>query len=272
MKMKNRLWEWQGLARDTEAGREGALGRVGSGASGEDSRRRKGDTMRPGVEMGALTARPGLGILRASRGMGQTWGSGPEGWADGWKQGSCPPENQRSGISRASRGCKELSWLPASGLPGSPVRGQGARFQGRVRASHPPTLGSGAGGLSLHLRVQVPDGPARQRVQLNSGPWRRALALAEGEAWLGVRGEGLGRTGPSSPGGTVPALTLGTGIVPVGVSYLEGAPLPVHASGFCNGAKTHITEACVLVTQSCPPPCDPIDYSLPAPLSIGFSR
>ena len=37
----------------------------------------------------------------------------------------------------------------------------------------------------------------------------------------------------------------GTGVVPVGVSYLEGAPLPVRASGFCSGAETHITQKCV---------------------------
>lgn len=174
MKMKNRLWEWQGLARDTEVGGEGALGRVGSGASRGGQQTEKRGTTKPGMETGAPTARPGLGILRTSRGVGQTWGSGPEGWADGWKQGSCPPANQRSGIGRASRRCKELSWLPASGLPGSPVRDGGARLQGRERASHPPHPGKWCWGL-----VPASQGPSARRACQPAGP-AQLWSLAQG--------------------------------------------------------------------------------------------
>lgn len=53
MKMKNRLWEWQGLARDTEVGGEGALGRVGSGASRGGQQTEKRGTTKPGMETGA---------------------------------------------------------------------------------------------------------------------------------------------------------------------------------------------------------------------------
>lgn len=152
--------------------REGWAGRAQE-PLGEDSGR---GTSRPGMEMGALTARPvGLGILRASHGVGQTWGSGLEGWADGWKQGSCPPANLRSGIRRASRGCKELRWLPASGLPGPPVRGRGAWVQGRERASHPPILGSGVGGLSpisgSECQTGLPASRSSSALVPGAGPW-----------------------------------------------------------------------------------------------------
>lgn len=153
-------------------GREGALGGRAQEPLGEDSGR---GTTRPGMETGAPTARPVvLGIRRASRVVGQTWGSGLEGWADGWKQGSCPPANPGSGIRRASRGCKELSWLPASGLPRPPVRGRGTWVQGRERASHPPTLGSGAGGL-----FPPSQGPSARQVCQPAGP-AQLWSLAQG--------------------------------------------------------------------------------------------
>ena len=34
----------------------------------------------------------------------------------------------------------------------------------------------------------------------------------------------------------------------------------------------HCSCYCCLVAKSCPTLCDPVDYSLPAPLSVGFSR
>lgn len=88
--MKNRLWEWLGLARDTEGGWEegGSTGRAGSGASREDSG--LVHQPRPGMEIGGPDCQPqkfwafaGHLVLWAKPG-----GRGLEGWADGLKQGS----------------------------------------------------------------------------------------------------------------------------------------------------------------------------------------
>lgn len=203
-------WGLPGTQGGWEGGEEHWAGRA-QGPLGEDRRTeapqepRNGD----GARLQACSSGHSQGISCCGP-SGEAWefGAGRLG-RRGWKQGSCPPANPGSGIRRASRGCKELSWLPASESPQASSEGPGLH------------LGSGQRGhLTLHPGQRcwrpVPPisgskcqtGLPAQQVQLSSGPWRRAWLWLKGRPGR-VRGKGWEGQGLPHLGGTVPALALG---------------------------------------------------------------
>lgn len=99
----------------------------------------------------------------------------------------------REAASEGLKGAVRAGLAPSLGSPQASVRAGAPGVPGQ-RASHPPTLGSGAAGLfppSPGSKCQT--GLPASRSSSALVPQRRALALAEGRAWLGVRGERAGK-------------------------------------------------------------------------------